>query len=218
MASSRARLPPIEFQVGSDEFYLRHIRRILCECSLPPGSTKSPARLTDELYIGNYNDAANVDYLKKLGITHVLNCAAFKMSPANPYPRHSGIVGYLQFTAQDNEDYNILQHYPKAKVFISAAVKAGGRVLVHCAAGINRSGAICAAYLMSDFRWDLLGVITRMKSRRTLLLTNRTFQKQLIHFARQRNLLKPPKPPKPKEKGRRPPVLVKNRSFLYLMS
>jgi len=65
----------------------------------------------------------------------------------------------------------------------------GGVVLVHCALGINRSAAVCVAYVMVDRRMPLLAVTRLIKDRRRIALANKAFQRQLVRFARARGLL-----------------------------
>lgn len=67
-----------------------------------------------------------------------------------------GIV-FKALPALDAFDFNVMIFWPEARVFIDEGVGADdgwkrgqpkGRVLVHCQAGINRSGAIALAYMM----------------------------------------------------------------------
>jgi hypothetical protein len=146
-------------------------------------------QLSEYLFIGGYNEAESVNSLRRKGITHVLNCAAWRTGISNPYPPHSGVIGYEQFPADDTENYNIMQHFSKAKAFIDRAKYTGGKCLVHCAMGINRSGALCLAYLMIDQNMPLLEAIRRVKQKRGIVLTNRGFQRQLVRFARHKGLL-----------------------------
>ena len=148
-----------------------------------------PTQLTDFLFIGGYHEARNLELLANLGITHVLNCAAYRKSSRNPYPEWTGIVGYRQFDADDDDYYDIIQHVPAARSFIDGARSQGGKVLVHCARGINRSGAICIAYLMVDLQQNLIETVQYMKKRRGVILTNVSFRRQLIDFARKYGLL-----------------------------
>ena len=64
-----------------------------------------------------------------------------------------------------------------------------GCALVHCAQGINRSVAICAAYLMLQKGYTLLKTVLLLKRKRGAVLNNRAFQMQLVHFARSCGLL-----------------------------
>jgi len=62
-------------------------------------------------------------------------------------------------------------------------------VLVHCALGINRSAAVCVGYMMVDRRLSLLDATRIIKARRRIVLANKSFQRQLVGFARTRGLL-----------------------------
>ena len=62
-------------------------------------------------------------------------------------------------------------------------------MLVHCALGINRSAAVCVAYMMLERRLPLLAVTRLIKDRRRIVLANKAFQRQLVSFARARGLL-----------------------------
>lgn len=104
----------------SDNYYLERLHEILGNASaLSVSSYASP--LTDYMSIGSYRDAEDIRYLKRHEFTHVLNCAAYQPAVKSPYPLDSGIVGYLQFFAEDTEYYDMMQHFMKAKGFIDAA-------------------------------------------------------------------------------------------------
>ena len=162
-------------------------------------SKSGPSELLDYLYIGNYSDAGNMDKLKELGITHVVNCAPVKQTEESPYSEDIGIKGYMQVETVDQVDYDILQHYEKVKIFIDKANKDGGKVLVHCAMGINRSGALCTAYIVDSQRKDLISVMKTMKEKHGSIVLNKGFQKQLMEFAKERDLFVLKKPEKRKE-------------------
>ena len=132
--------------------------------------------------------------LKCYGITHVLNCAAEpnyeneNLEEESPYSKNTGLE-YCSFPGKDIHGYPILRHFPKAKEFIDAAKINGGKVLVHCEMGINRSAAICVAYILVDEKLTLLEVIKRVKRERRVILVNESFQRQLVEFAMEKNLL-----------------------------
>lgn len=157
----------------------------------PYKGEEGATQLLDHVFIGGYRAADDVTALTQLGITHVLNCAAYRKSDENLYPSDSSIKHYMQFHADDAADYDILaKHFAEARRFIDNAKREGGRCLVHCAMGINRSGAICAAYIMVDRHWDLLSVMELLKKKRGRILANRGFQRELIRFAQDNGLLK----------------------------
>jgi len=176
------------------EKYLEKVKDILTSSDLCHMKTlQGPSQLLDYLYIGNKQEAHKIPLLKALGITHVLNCCGRKdYSNAdfdqNPYSKHS--ICYEEIEALDNDGYPILGlHFTKCRKFIDRAKKDGGRVFVHCEMGINRSGAICAAYMMLDQEMTLTQTLRLIKMERASLICNDGFQRQLIEFARDHDLL-----------------------------
>ncbi|ESO11289.1 hypothetical protein HELRODRAFT_91497, partial [Helobdella robusta] len=60
--------------------------------------------------------------------------------------------------------------------------QSGGKVLVHCQAGVSRSPTICLAYLIRVFRLNLDSAFTFLKSRRPIINPNLNFMTQLVEF------------------------------------
>lgn len=60
----------------------------------------------------------------------------------------------------------------------------GGKVLVHCLAGISRSPTICIAYLMYSRHLSLDQAHDFIKQRRTLISPNLNFMRQLAEYER----------------------------------
>ncbi|ESN99939.1 hypothetical protein HELRODRAFT_83597, partial [Helobdella robusta] len=140
-----------------------------------------PTKLTDQLYIGNQDNADDVILLQGLEITHVLNCAGTRNFDLtrSPYPLSSGITNFLMIPAQDYDEFDIMQFFEDAIGFLDSATLSGGRAFVHCSIGVNRSGAIVAAYMMISQKKRLLDVIVELKAKRLLILCNMGFRKQL---------------------------------------
>ena len=185
MSYSPYKMPTIS-TTEEDELIFRKIRNAVRKPSY--GSNRSATRILPHLYIGNYDNAENIDALDTLRITHVLNMAAYSRfgSPYGP-----GInIQYKQFFADDCEGYDILQHFTAAKHFVDDARASRGKCLVHCAMGINRSGAICAAYLMVHDDIGAIEACERIKALRGSFLCNTSFQRQLVKFARRTGLIK----------------------------
>lgn len=61
----------------------------------------------------------------------------------------------------------------------------GGRVLVHCQAGISRSATICLAYLIQSHRVRLDEAFDFVKQRRGVISPNFSFMGQLLQFETQ---------------------------------
>jgi len=134
-------------------------------------------KVADFLFLGNMNDAANADSLRALGIDHVLNVTA-----AAPSYEMSSNIKYKQLHAADNGSQNISKYFEEAFLFIDAAKKSGGSVLIHCQAGVSRSPTIAIAYLIKYFSMKMLDAYQFIKIRRTIISPNLNFMGQLLEF------------------------------------
>ena len=177
---------------SNDPHYLTKVREILLGDPIK-SNTQQPAEILPHMYIGSQSNAESLRLLRKIGVTHVLNCAGFrgprKNPDANPY---EGLdIEYLEFKAEDRDGYDMSQHFDEAFRYLDHVKRIGGTCLVHCALGINRSGVTVTAYLMVHSKWPLLKAVEFVKKKRGVVLSNHGFQRQLIRFARQQSLLDP---------------------------
>ena len=70
---------------------------------------------------------------------------------------HTDVIKYMKIAVEDSKTENLLPYFVATNEFIEAALteNSKNKVLVHCAAGVSRSGAICLAYmLVSEPTWD----------------------------------------------------------------
>ena len=64
----------------------------------------------------------------------------------------------------------------------------GGRVLVHCHAGVSRSATVCMAYIMKTLNQDLRSAYDFVKSKRSCVSPNLHFMGQLLEFEKRLGL------------------------------
>lgn len=120
-----------------------------------------PQSLDGGLYLGSAAAARNLAVLKKLNITHILNAA----EPREVF--FSDELSYLTLGLSDTADQDLLPALPKAHEFIEEAVSGnGGGVLIHCQAGVSRSVAIAASYLMKTRKITCEKAISLIQSKR----------------------------------------------------
>jgi len=153
-----------------------------------------PAQVLPWLFISDEINALDKDKIKSLGITHVLSLNGVPSFSA----RHASLqystwgVSHKRISAEDSLHYDLIgMHWDECHEFLKNLKETdGSKAIVHCAAGINRSGLVtCAAHLIME-RTPLLEVVERcIKVKQGPLLWNTSFQEQLCLLAAEHDLL-----------------------------
>ncbi len=120
--------------------------------------------------------AQDLQILKATEITHVINIAT---GIENFFD--SNFV-YLKIEELDLPSVNLKKHFHRSSQFIRDAVNAGGKVFVHCNAGISRSSTVVIAYLMEYEGKSFLAALEHLKSVRPYARPNEGFCRQLEEF------------------------------------
>lgn len=97
-------------------------------------------QVLDRLYLGGFHDAEGLAKNNYLDITHVCNCTTEKLN----LPRQRFRV--IQMDQIDCHEWVPAKLY-SAVDWIHQSLSSGGRVLVHCHAGVSRSPTLLACYL-----------------------------------------------------------------------
>lgn len=127
------------------------------------GASAAPSSSTFELFVGDVNASRDLDLLKAAGITTIINCCAASVGTCPrdwcPFPDtfNYGLVHSHDYFWQDPElrtEWEIECQNPsaqwKAVIFLAQeAFASGGKVLIHCHWGINRSSTTAAVVLVA---------------------------------------------------------------------
>jgi protein-tyrosine phosphatase len=141
-----------------------------------------PAPLIDKkLYLGDSTHAMDIPTLKELGITAILNCASSAVLTDAEYYDES--FAYYEFAAEDRGDYEMASHIAEARSFFTRCMEEGRAVLVHCAAGINRSAFIAVYLYMVMTGTPLVEAVEHCFALRPIILCNEGFIDQLVEMA-----------------------------------
>jgi len=97
------------------------------------------------LYIGSISSTTDLEALKKNQITHILTILHNDIRN-----KFTDDIVYKWIQAVDDETTNMLDYLEDALSFIDDARAKGGSVLVHCHAGMSRSGSVVIGLVMRD--------------------------------------------------------------------
>lgn len=135
-----------------------------------------PAEIRDHLYLGSARAVSDEALLRERGITHIVNAT---VELPNELERN---FTYLRLDLDDDQKVNIMDAIETCYNFIEECRNEGGKVLVHCQAGISRSAAVVIAYLMKEEGMSLRDAFFYVKSKRSQIGPNVGFFRQLTEF------------------------------------
>lgn len=141
-----------------------------------------PAKqIVPNLWIGSAADAADHGAAKRRNIKLVVNCS--RDIPATLSDR----VPVYRIPIHDwtGDSKTLLKHLPTVVTAIDAALAQGHGVLVHCFAGMQRSAATVAAYLMWKYGYTAAEAMRRVQqTKKETFQPKPTFVKALQQWQR----------------------------------
>ncbi len=143
-----------------------------------PSTSPSPSDLDrisevlPYLYIGSYGAAENASYLAEQNITHVV-CLLGEA------PESVASLSNLCITMSDHGESDIRRLLRDVVPFIENAREAGGRVLVFCALGVNRSPSLVAGYLRAELGCSTSEALGKITSSRPFVSIHEKYLAQL---------------------------------------
>eukprot|EP01006_Ploeotia_vitrea_P066056 TRINITY_DN94262_c0_g1_i1.p1 TRINITY_DN94262_c0_g1~~TRINITY_DN94262_c0_g1_i1.p1 ORF type:complete len:213 (+),score=9.99 TRINITY_DN94262_c0_g1_i1:44-682(+) len=145
-----------------------------------------PAELIpDKLWLASLAQTTEKQFIDSKNITHIVNLAGKDCDSSIMLQRCPTCKHYKSIEAEDIQGYDIFQHYTEVEEYLKSALSEGGRVVVHCVAGVNRSAALCIAFLALYQGSPLLDVVRAVKAKRPSILSNYSFRVQLLGFVQQ---------------------------------
>lgn len=140
-------------------------------------------RITDKIWLGNYADSSNENFIKNNNIKVIINC-----SKDLPFYFNNQEVAYkyripVDDDRQENSLYTMYLYLPKIVDIIKFHIKRNENIYVHCHAGMQRSACVVAAYLMAQYNMKHTDAIKYIKNHRPIAFSPFTnFEKSLIHY------------------------------------
>jgi len=127
------------------------------------------------LFIGSKESAANPATLARLGISRVLICCDSLRNYCEP----SAALLYHRLPLADSLAQGLTAFLPNALAFIAQGALKGERTLVHCNAGVSRSGSIVIEWLRRTAAISVIDAWAAAKAARPMIRPNSNFLQQL---------------------------------------
>lgn len=139
------------------------------------------------LWIGSAGDASNPKFMKANDIAFVVNC-----TEDIPFLASVPDSNRYRIPVKDSTEFNdvMLMHFPVIVQQIDIVLNRGKGVLVHCRAGMQRSAACVAAYLMFKFNMTADAAMRAIKSVKsetfwpvpTFVMALKAYERELATF------------------------------------
>lgn len=134
--------------------------------------------ISPRVFIGSFFSVRKTKLLRDAGITHVLN-----VTHDLPFPATESGVSCCRIGFSDDATRVVLP-LQQCLLHIDTVLQESPqhRVVVHCAAGSSRSGAIVVAWVMQKKKCSLDEALKEVQALRPVVLPNPGFMEQLKDF------------------------------------
>jgi protein tyrosine/serine phosphatase len=126
-------------------------------------AVKNLHQVTDNLYRSGHLNASDMDELKQLGITKIISLEDYDPSAAEQEQTAAVARGIdFKWMPMDSYDKPTVEQIESTHEEIRA--NEGGKTLVHCFRGSDRTGITVAAWRMVEQQWTKQRAVTELRS------------------------------------------------------
>ena len=136
-----------------------------------------PSQIFDWMFLGSYQNACDINELRRNKINYILNCAAECTNINLP----KDIIEY-HLNIKDEKNFCLFPFFEEANIFINKVRFSGKILLIHCKFGISRSVSLVMAFLIKNFGFNVKNAFNFIKRRREQINPNQGFINQLIDY------------------------------------
>ncbi len=158
------------------EEYLRLLENLPEDYGYKPDL--EPGIINDHLIVGSGDLAVELELLKKLKVTHILNLT-YEIKN-----KFTDEFKYKTIKIDDLPNVDITNYFDEAFKFIDEANKKDHCCFIHCTMGRSRSVSIVIGYLMSRFGYEFEYSMDYVKKKRPNSNPNARFIKNLMEYGK----------------------------------
>ena len=130
--------------------------------------------IIDNIFLGDFRTADNINLLREYNITHVINCA---FNLPNKFPDQ---ITYKRLELRDEPDQPIIERLEEAYQFIKE--NKDKNIFVHCVFGKSRSASVVIFYVMKEKKLNFQEAKDFVKNIRNIVDPNFGFETELNRY------------------------------------
>ena len=130
--------------------------------------------IIDNIYLGDFRTADNMNILRQYNITHIINCA---FNLPNKFPNE---ITYKRLDLRDEPDQPLIERLEEAYEFIKE--NKDKNIFVHCVFGKSRSASVVIFYIMKEKKINFQEAKNFVKNIRSIVEPNSGFELELNKY------------------------------------
>ena len=130
--------------------------------------------IIDNIYLGDFRTADDINILKEYNITHIINCA---FNLPNRFPNE---ITYKRLDLRDEPNQPIIEKLEEAYEFIKE--NKDKNIFIHCVFGKSRSGSVVIFYIMKEKKLNFQDAKNYVKNIRSIVEPNSGFELELNKY------------------------------------
>ena len=130
--------------------------------------------IIDNVFLGDFRAADDLDLLKKNNITHIINCV---FNLPNSFPND---ITYKNLNLKDEKNQPLLSALEDAYKFIKD--NKDKNILVHCVYGKSRSASVILFYLINEKKYSFKEAKEFAQKIRSCVNPNEGFERELTKY------------------------------------
>ena len=130
--------------------------------------------IIDNIYLGDFRTADDINILKEYNITHIINCA---FNLPNKFPNE---ITYKRLDLRDEPDQPLIERLEEAYEFIKE--NKDKNIFVHCVFGKSRSASVVIFYIMKEKKINFQEAKNFVKNIRSIVEPNSGFELELNKY------------------------------------
>jgi protein-tyrosine phosphatase len=151
------------------------------------GNIDGQNMIIPNLYLGNINEASNLDFLLNKNIKGIVNC-----TEQEPYHQYFSNKKKYRLSVNDSREKDNIDIFKKEIInsidFIDNCIEQNEPVYVHCYWGLMRSATVVTGYLVKKYKIPYKDAISIVQEKRPMALSSLYNFNEVLEYVEEKYL------------------------------